>query len=93
VGLCYGYWILLADISIFLSLYLQSRKLNTVLSKFLLRIYLNFPHYYLLSNNSISDMIVLTVLQLKPLSFPTMPYSVIMIVAMLWLCVKACVSL
>jgi hypothetical protein len=52
------------------------------LSKFLLRIYLDFPELFLLSNDSISrTMIVLTWTQ--AFVFPTMPYSVITIVAML----------
>ena len=52
------------------------------LSKFLLRIYLDFPQCYLLSNDSISrTMIVLT--WTWAFVFPTMPYSVITIMAML----------
>ena len=59
--------------------YLQSRKL---LSKFLLRIYLDFPECYLLSNDSISQMMIILTWT-RTFVFPTMPYSLIMIVAML----------
>ena len=66
----------------FFSLYLLSRETqcDTHL-KSLLQIYLDSPRYYLLSNDSISWMIVLTWTQ--TFVFLTMPYSVIMIVAML----------
>jgi len=79
-GLCYGYWIFVNIFSIFFSLYLQVEKLNT--KKSLLRVSLEVPQYYLLSNNSILQMIVLTSTQTFSLSQLCLS-SVIMIVAML----------
>ena len=96
----YKGWAVVMDIRYFLIYFLiyfiyKAENSTQYLSKFLLRIYFDFPKCYLLSNDSISwTMIVLT--QTRTFVFPTMPYSVIMIMAMLtyrlWLCMSKCVG-
>jgi len=85
-AVCYGYWIFVNIFSIFFSLYLQVEKLNTKqsYSGFILK-FLNIIYSQI---TPFAKMIVL--LQTQTFSpFPTMPYSVIMIVAMLT-CQSAC---